>query len=67
MHTVWVREHNRIAAALQAQQPQADVEDIYEQTRRVVIAKLQIITYDEYLPAFLGKTQCLTIKAMMMT
>lgn len=50
MHTVWVREHNRIAAILQAQQPQADVEDIYEQTRRLVIAKLQIITYDEYLP-----------------
>ncbi|ANB23978.1 hypothetical protein A6F57_01375 [Alteromonas stellipolaris] len=55
MHTVWVREHNRIAAILQAQQPQADVEDIYEQTRRLVIAKLQIITYDEYLPALLGE------------
>ena len=55
MHTIWVREHNRIATILQAQQPQSDVEDIYEQTRRLVIAKLQIITYDEYLPALLGE------------
>ena len=55
MHTLWVREHNRIAALLQAQQPEATAEDIYQKARRLVIAEIQIITYDEYLPALLGE------------
>lgn len=55
MHTLWVREHNRIAALLQAQQPEATAEDIYQKARRLVIAEIQIITYNEYLPALLGE------------
>ncbi len=54
MHTLWVREHNRIATLLQQQDPDATVEDIYEATRRLVIAEIQKITYEEYLPALLG-------------
>jgi hypothetical protein len=54
MHTIWVREHNRIATLLQERRPEASVEEIYEQARRLVIAEIQIITYDEYLPALLG-------------
>ncbi len=54
MHTLWVREHNRIANALQARKPRANADDIFESTRRIVIAEIQKITYQEYLPALLG-------------
>lgn len=54
MHTLWVREHNRIASNLLAQSPDASAEEIFQSARRLVIAKIQIITYNEYLPALLG-------------
>ncbi|MEO0576232.1 MAG: peroxidase family protein [Pseudomonadota bacterium] len=54
MHTLWVREHNRIAAILLDDNPTAEGEAIYQATRRLVIAKIQKITYDEYLPALIG-------------
>lgn len=54
MHTLWVREHNRIARMLQQQNNGASVEEIYEATRRLVIAEIQKITYEEFLPALLG-------------
>ncbi len=55
MHTLWVREHNRIASMLLEQRPEMPIEDVYELTRRLVIAEIQIITYNEYLPALLGE------------
>ena len=55
MHTLWVREHNRLARLLQSRFPEMPAEDIYQKARRLVIAEIQIITYDEYLPALLGK------------
>ena len=55
MHTLWVREHNRIAAILASESPDADGETIFQAARRLVIAKIQIITYDEYLPALIGE------------
>lgn len=55
MHTIWVREHNRLAAQILESDPQASTESVYEQARRLVIAKIQIITYNEYLPALLGE------------
>ncbi|MDT0594813.1 peroxidase family protein [Glaciecola petra] len=54
MHTLWVREHNRIAAILEQQSPAASGEAIFQTARRLVIAKIQIITFEEYLPALLG-------------
>ncbi len=54
MHTLWVREHNRIATLLQQQNNGDSVEEIYQSTRRLVIAEIQKITYEEYLPALLG-------------
>lgn len=54
MHTLFVREHNRIAQNLLSSDPSADVDAVYEQTRRLVIAKIQVITYDEWLPALIG-------------
>ena len=56
MHTVWVREHNRIAGALSTINPQWDDTRLYIEARDIVIAQIQQITFDEYLPAHFGST-----------
>lgn len=55
MHTLWVREHNRIAAILEASSPDATGEEIFQAARRLVVAEIQIITFEEYLPALIGE------------
>ncbi|XP_013777552.2 uncharacterized protein LOC106462198, partial [Limulus polyphemus] len=55
MHTIWVREHNRIANSLSALNLHWDDDQVYEEARRIVIAELQHITYNELLPALLGQ------------
>ncbi|XP_032794679.1 chorion peroxidase [Daphnia magna] len=54
MHTIWVREHNRIADALYRVAPGQSSEFYYQQARRFVIAEMQHIIYNEYLPVMIG-------------
>ncbi|MEO1996930.1 MAG: peroxidase family protein, partial [Planctomycetaceae bacterium] len=54
LHTVFVREHNRLADAIKAENPVLSDEEIYQLARRIVGAEMQIITYREFLPALLG-------------
>lgn len=54
MHTLFVREHNRLAQTLQENFPLHDGEMIFQRARRLVVAKLQMITYQEFLPALVG-------------
>ena len=54
MHTLFVREHNRIAQRILDNNPGIDADAVYERARRQVIGKIQIITYDEWLPVLLG-------------
>ena len=42
MHTIWVREHNRIAAELRAMNPDMDGHAIFEETRKIVGAMMQV-------------------------
>jgi peroxidase len=56
MHTLFVREHNRIADQIAKANPSFNDEQIFQRARTQVIAELQVITYREFLPALLGPT-----------
>jgi hypothetical protein len=55
IHTLFVREHNRLAAVIAAQRPAASPEEVYQLARKRVGATLQAITYEEFIPAVLGR------------
>lgn len=55
MHTIWMRQHNKLARELGALNPGWDDEVIFQEARRIVAAQMQHITYHEYLPIILGK------------
>ncbi|MCC9643241.1 dockerin type I domain-containing protein [Rhodopirellula sp. JC740] len=54
MHALFVREHNRLADEITAKNPSLSDEEIYQEARTIVIAEMQSITYNEFLPALLG-------------
>ncbi len=54
MHTVWVREHNRNAQTIRQQDPTLNDEQIFQRARSIVVAEIQAITYNDWLPALLG-------------
>ncbi|KAJ7988928.1 hypothetical protein DPEC_G00314270 [Dallia pectoralis] len=54
MHTVWFREHNRVATELLRLNPHWDGDTIYHEARKIVGAQMQHITYNHWLPKILG-------------
>ncbi len=54
MHTLFMREHNRIARQIKQGFSRLDDETIFQLARKRVIAHMQAITYNEFLPALLG-------------
>lgn len=61
MHTLWVREHNRVAREIAGRDfggrdlsDRVIDEEIYQRARAVVVALLQKVTYYEWLPALIG-------------
>ncbi|KAF2367819.1 hypothetical protein FHG87_001411 [Trinorchestia longiramus] len=55
LHTVWMRQHNLIAQQLAVLNPHWNDETLFLETRRIVGAMMQHITYNEYLPIVLGR------------
>ncbi|XP_060622999.2 myeloperoxidase-like [Anolis sagrei] len=54
MHTLFVREHNRLATELKKMNPHWDGEKLYQEARKIVDAENQVITFRDYLPLVLG-------------
>uniref|UniRef100_A0A0L8FXZ4 Uncharacterized protein n=1 Tax=Octopus bimaculoides TaxID=37653 RepID=A0A0L8FXZ4_OCTBM len=53
-HTLFLREHNRVANVLSTAQPDWTDEIVFQEARKIVISEMQHIAYDEYLPKVLG-------------
>jgi hypothetical protein len=54
MHALFGREHNWWAEQIASQNPELSDEQIFQQARAIVIAEIQAITYNEFLPSLLG-------------
>lgn len=55
MHTLWFREHNRVARELSALNPHWHGDTLFHEARKIVGAELQHITYSHWLPQILGE------------
>ena len=53
-HTIWMRQHNRIEQKLHELNPHWNGEQLFQETRRIIIALWQFVVYNEYLPVILG-------------
>ena len=54
MHTLFMREHNRLAGIIAGQDPDLSGDEIYQLARRIVGAQHQAITFNEFLPVLIG-------------
>ena len=56
MHTLWVREHNRVAKEIHKAYPEMkEDEDIFKLARFIVVAEFQQVVFHEFVPAMLGR------------
>lgn len=53
-HILWLQQHNNIATKLSAINPTWTDERLFQETRKIIGAQLQMVAYGEYLPVVLG-------------
>ncbi|XP_059829139.1 eosinophil peroxidase-like [Hypanus sabinus] len=53
-HTIFLREHNRVARELKTINPHWNGDRIYHETRKILGAFQQIITFRDYIPRLIG-------------
>ncbi|XP_048413029.2 eosinophil peroxidase-like isoform X3 [Stegostoma tigrinum] len=56
-HTLFLREHNRLATELKKLNPHWSGETIYQEARKIIGAFQQIINYRDYVPLVIGKDE----------
>uniref|UniRef100_A0A3Q3VVY8 Uncharacterized protein n=1 Tax=Mola mola TaxID=94237 RepID=A0A3Q3VVY8_MOLML len=54
LHTLWMREHNRIAEVFKHMNGHWNSETIYQETRKIIGAVHQIITMRDHVPKIIG-------------
>uniref|UniRef100_A0A8C6P3D8 Myeloid-specific peroxidase n=1 Tax=Nothobranchius furzeri TaxID=105023 RepID=A0A8C6P3D8_NOTFU len=54
LHTLFVREHNRLARRLKRLNPHWDSETLYQEARKIMGAYTQIFVFRDYLPHIVG-------------
>ena len=55
MHTIWMREHNRIVAELARLDSTMTDEELYQTARKIIGGVMQKIVFEDYLPEVLGR------------
>lgn len=55
MHNLFVRQHNKLAEKLQKLNGHWTDEQIFQTSRKIVGAQMQIISFDHWLPHVLGR------------
>jgi len=55
LHVLFLREHNRLAGEISRADPTLSDEEVFQKARLKVIGEIQAITYNEFLPALLGR------------
>uniref|UniRef100_A0A8C4F6R8 Eosinophil peroxidase n=1 Tax=Dicentrarchus labrax TaxID=13489 RepID=A0A8C4F6R8_DICLA len=55
LHTLFLREHNRLVKELQLLNPHWSPDTLYQEARKIIGAVHQILTWEHYLPRVLGE------------